>query len=102
MRFDQLLLDTKMVVSKSEANRLCKQGAVSFRWTNRTGWFRVKPGDELLEPYPAFYLKVGNGFWRCIRDQESGKFRQQPGIVTIPGVMVDGKYVQEIPYSRLI
>ena len=102
MEFAQAMSDHKMVPSKNEAKRLIQQGAVSARFADESLWFPVDdPQLELLEPFPDLYLRVGNGFWRCVKDGKKGEapFSQYPGIVKVPGVAVNGKFITEIPLS---
>lgn len=104
MKIANAMLDAGMCKSKSDANRLMKQGTVSMRFVDDSRWLPLdEEGMELLEPFPDFYLKVGNGNWRCVQDGEKGKplFSQYRGIALIPGIMVDGKYVQEIRLSEV-
>jgi ribosomal 50S subunit-recycling heat shock protein len=76
MRLYKLLVEEKLVRSRTEAERLIKQGAVSvggckadcsFFSTGRctcNGWRKVTKATEEIEVGLA--VKIGNGFWRVM------------------------------------
>lgn len=99
MRVDQLMLASGMVLSRSEAQRLIKGGAVfmggcvgpcnarrfqcpSFAGNNCDLWLRVT--DPTTEAIPGEVIRIGRGNYRLVQIQGSGQLAQLPGVCYIP------------------
>jgi hypothetical protein len=66
--FDRVLVAVGLVDSRSNAQRLIKQNAISWRRDdNLMDWTRVKDIKEQVEPGWPNVVRVGNGHWRTVQ-----------------------------------
>lgn len=68
---DRLLVAVGMIHSRTEAQRLIKQGAVSWRRDdNVMDWTKVKEWKQELEPSWPWVLRISDGHWRSVMVEE--------------------------------
>ena len=100
MKLFRVLVQTKLARSRSEAERLIKQGAVSvggcspdcgFFDTGKCtceGWSKIKNVTEEIEA--GLKVKVGDGYWRILTKVDgTAGFDQVNGIATVPAGATD-------------
>lgn len=104
-QIDKVLCASGIVDSRSSAQRLIKEGGVSWRRDNgREDWEKVRNfSDEIPAGHP-YILRIGNGLYRTIL--VNGKFKQAPSLATVmrpmwvEGVDSDKKTTYRVFQSR--